>query len=175
MSMTKAPSTARPVGDGEARGGDDQAAERRPDHLGRLEHGLVQRGRRRELLPAHQPGQRRRPGRRVDAGHAGGRRGEHEDGPQARGLERRVQRQTGAGRRHQHLGQQEQLAPVHRVGDGAAPQRPDDERAELHEAHQAHREGRPGLLVHLDGHGGDRDLPADDRDDLSDPEQPEVA
>ena len=68
---------------------------------------------------------------------------------------------------------QQQLAPVDRVGDRTAPQPEHDQRHQPDQAEHADPERRQGDRVHLHRHGHRGDLEPDERDALAD-EQPAV-
>ena len=71
-------------------------------------------------------------------------------------------------------GDEQQGAPVHHVGERAAVQAEHDERDQSEQAGQPDVRRGAGDLVDLRGHRDDRQLGADDRDDVGQPEPAEV-
>ena len=86
-----------------------------------------------------------------------------------------VDRQPGAARRHQHLRDHQQPAPVHRVDHRTAQQRPGDQREQLGDGHQPDVERRVGQLVHLVRHRHRGQLVAEDGHELAPDQVAEVA
>ncbi len=164
-----------PVGGRQRDLGDHQARDGGTDHQRGLPQDLLQGERRGELVGPDQRRHRRAPRRRVDAGQARRDGGQHVERPQLRRAAHGVQRQGGTRERHEHLRGQQQLAAVEGVGQRATEQRADEQRAELGDAEHADRERRVRDRVDLHGHGHDRELGPDERDELPAPEQPVVA
>ncbi len=115
----------------------------------------------------------RRPMETVDCGHE---RGDHEQQQRRSALrQQRVHDERERAERHQRLAAQQQLAPVERVGERAAPERGERERNELHAADQAY--GRRGLREreHLHRQRDVGDERAERAHELADEHEAEVA
>ena len=139
------------VGRGQAEDRDQDAAEARPRHRGQLVEAVGERDRGREALVGDGAGDGRRAGHALDRRGARHRRGEDEEDPDRRRAERRGDRQGGGDRDQGELAEEQQPTAVDAVGEGAAEERGDDQRAELGGADQADEEGRAGDHEHLVG------------------------
>src|SRR5581483_1448576 len=150
---------------------EDHASHRGSDHDARLEADLAERGGDGDLLAAHEVGDDRGAGGRVDRSEPRVERGAHVDRPHARAGDR-VEREADARRRHAHVGDEEQLAAIERVRQRAAEQRERDDRTELGEAQQPDLERRVREREHLELRGDDGQLAPEERDELTAVQQP---
>ncbi len=91
------------------------------------------------------------------------------------GPSRRGDRQGGGDRDQGELAEEQQAAAVEAVGEGAAEERGDDQRAELGGADQADEEGRAGDHEHLVGERDQGRLGAEAGDQRARREQAEIA
>ena len=164
-----------PVGDGDAELRDQQAGHRRSHHLGHLHQDLAEGLSGRQLIATDETRHHRRPRGRVDPRQPGAERGEHEQRPHRRLRQTGVEGEPDAGRRQQPLHDQQQPPAVDGVGQRATEQRAGEQRPELRQAEHPDGQRRPGLPVHLDRDGDDRELRAHERHQLTAPQQPELA
>jgi len=162
-----------PVGPRQA-AGDEQAADGRAHHDGRVEQDLAQGHGGREQVAADHVRHGSRPGGRVQGPQGGLGCGGPVDVPQGRVPVERAQEEEPGGPRAADLGHQDQPAPVHPVGHGACGDGEDDERDELDQPDQPHGEGRTGEDVDLEGEGDHGDLRPHRGDELAEPQDPEV-
>ena len=100
--------------------------------------------------------------------------GADEQGPDGGVGQRGVDHQSAHGGGHGHLGQHQDLLPVHGVGQRAAPEGPGQQREQLGQTDQPDHQGRVGQRVRLERHGHQGQLGAQTRDHLAGPETPEV-
>lgn len=107
-----------------------------------------------------------------ERGQQGRQRVQHPD----RGIADRGRRRQRRRRQHEaHLVEEQQLAPVDPVGDGAAQERGGDERRQLDGSEEPDQQRRPRLDVHLVGQRDERRLRAEARQEAPHYDEPEVA
>ncbi len=108
--------------------------------------------------------------RRAERPECGGARGDEEERPYLRLVERRVDGQEDRDDDEPDLGHQDQPAPVDRIRDRAADERERQERNQLAERDQPDEERRARELVDLVRDRDEADLAPDQRDRLADPQ-----
>ena len=101
---------------------------------------------------------------------AGNRNSGHSAGPRSA-----LSASAGAAQRADRLDDDQDLAPVHRVDQRPAEQRPEDQREQLRERHQPDDERRPGDRVHLERDRDRGELVAEHRDPEPGDQRPVVA
>ena len=141
------------VGRAQSRARDQEASQRGAGDLTGVSAEGLEGGRRRQLLARHEPRHQRverRPLQPAGGGHPGRHDEQH---PHLRLGEQRVGDKHRAEQRC--VGDQDQAAPVVRVGQRAADQRRDEQRRQLREPEQPDDERRASQLVHLER---DRDV-----------------
>ena len=164
-----------PVRPGEAGGGDDDAAEGRPDDAGDLPEAVVERDRRPQPLRPDERRHHRRPRGPVDGRRARRDRGDDEEDRDRRRPGGRADDQAERRQRLHELRGEQQATAIHPVGERAAEQGDDDERHELDEPDQTDEERRSGEDEHLVRERDQRHLGPDPGDDPADREQAEIA
>ncbi len=156
-------------------GGDEHAADRRPDDPCRVEERGVERDRIRELGRPDHLIRERLPRGCVEHHHHASQHGEHVHLPWLDVPEQRQHRQE---RRRDHRGRlcrHHEPARVEPVGEDAGKEAEDAERQELAEDEDADRDRRAGQLEHEPRHRDVLHPRSRDRDRLADEEQPVVA
>lgn len=152
----------------------DQTGQRgardRPD----LPAQRVQGGRRRLLLVRHDPGHQGVQRGPLEPGQGGDPAGHHVQRPQQRLREQRVHQQDRGEHAEPRLGEQDDPAPVHGIGERPAVQPEDHQRHQLHRPHRADRERRAGEVLDLERQRDEGHEAAEVRDQPLDPQQPEV-
>ena len=155
-----------------AEGADQHAADRRADEHAHVPAHPLERHRGLHLLARHDARHERVERRAQQRVEAGQQRGADEQDPRVRVVEQRVGQQQRHHRGRPELGDEHELAAVERVGQGAADQRHRHDRDELADPERANCQRRAGQVVGLERHCDERDHRAEERDELSQEQQP---
>ena len=149
--------------------------QQRPDDRAELHHGHVQRVGGGQLIAGQHPRNRRRAGRRVDREERLLHGEQTQHNPDVVRRQRRLRPQQQRRHRQPAGRDDEQDAPIHRVGPCAAPQPEHDQRHQREQPGQTDVRRIPGERVDLHRDGEDRQVPPDDGDDTGQPQPTEVA
>src|SRR6059036_1014372 len=158
-----------------ARARDEKARQRRAADHRPMEDREVERKGPGKILWRNQPWDERLSGGAIE-GHCRGREGvESVDAPDRVAASEREDREACGDRRHRQLRVEHHPPPVAAVRDDPAPERKNDDGEDSRQANEAEGEGRARQQVDVPVDGHDLHLGACERDELGDPELPELA
>jgi hypothetical protein len=153
----------------------DQPRDCGTEHARGIECGRVQRDRIRQILDPDHLDEERLPSGEIERADRAEHEREHEHHPGLDHGEAHEQREQHRLDERQRLREEDELAFVDAIDDRARPEREQHDRQELGEAEQAEHERRVREPVHEPTLRHALHPRADQRNDLSQPEQPEVA
>ena len=155
--------------------GDEDAAERRPDHHRQVVQAEAERERAAQLIGRDQVRHDRGGDHVLERAEARHHARQHEQHRDRRRPRERHDRERGRARHEPGLDEQQQVAAVVAVGERAAPQRHRHQRDELDRAEQAGEERRVRERVDLERQRHQRGLRADRGHEVAQHQQPQIA